>query len=76
MIMQFRSFVRPWLFFVCLVVMGSANAHQCRDSQGLSVDIGELACLTINGTSYMARCEKSGEDMLWRRITDEGCPVS
>jgi hypothetical protein len=60
---------------VLLLVSMQAFAHQCSDSTGQRVNIGELACLTINGKSHMARCEKSGDDMIWRRVGD-GCPVT
>ena len=45
----------------------------CTDSTGKRVDVGRLACLTIGSESFTAKCSKSLNNTIWRRVS-EGCP--
>jgi hypothetical protein len=44
----------------------------CRDSVGGRVEMGEEACLVVNGRAFMARCEMALNVPAWR-TTGEGC---
>jgi hypothetical protein len=44
----------------------------CTDSRGARVEIGERACLVINGRAMLARCDKALNVTIWRE-TGEGC---
>ena len=44
----------------------------CTDSQGNRVEMGEMICLTVNGRSFMAQCQMSLNNPMWREIS-EGC---
>lgn len=44
----------------------------CRDSQGGRVEMGEEACLVVNGRAFMARCEMALNVPAWR-TTGEDC---
>ena len=45
----------------------------CTDSTGKRVDVGRMACLTIGRESFTAKCSKSLNNTIWRRVS-EGCP--
>lgn len=45
----------------------------CTDSTGSRVDVGRVACLTIGSRSFTARCAKSLNNTIWRKMS-EGCP--
>lgn len=47
----------------------------CIASGGEKVPLGQVACLTVGGRSFLARCAMSLNLLTWRKITD-GCPVS
>lgn len=44
----------------------------CTDSQGARVEVGEHACLVVNGRAFVARCDKALNVTIWRQ-TEEGC---
>jgi len=43
----------------------------CTDKAGERKEIGERICLTVDGRSYMARCEMSLNNPMWREIGGE-----
>ena len=49
----------------------------CINRNGQEVPLGEIACLTVGGKSFMARCSMSLNVLTWRRVQDaDGCIVS
>lgn len=44
----------------------------CTDSAGARVELGEAICLFVDGRAFMARCEMSLNNPIWRD-TGEGC---
>ena len=44
----------------------------CRDSVGGRVEMGEEACLVVDGRPFMARCEMALNVPAWRE-TGDGC---
>ncbi|WP_135505012.1 hypothetical protein [Roseovarius aestuariivivens] len=74
-------------FFLCLLLAGPAMAGAamadatiggktvdcyCTDRQGDRVELGETICLTVDGKSFMAQCQMSLNNPMWRKISD-GC---
>lgn len=47
----------------------------CTDSRGDRVEVGERACLKVNGRAFLARCDKALNVTIWR-ATGEGCVSS
>ena len=44
----------------------------CTDKTGGRVEIGEMTCLHVDGRSFMAQCQMSLNNPMWREISD-GC---
>jgi len=44
----------------------------CTDSAGSRVDLGEEICLFVDGRAFMARCEMSLNNPMWRE-TGQSC---
>jgi hypothetical protein len=47
----------------------------CTDTTGGRVELGETICLFVGGRAFMARCEMSLNNPIWRD-TGEGCVSS
>lgn len=47
----------------------------CTDSSGGRVELEETICLYVDGKAFMARCEMSLNNPMWRP-TGEGCASS
>ncbi|WP_338023231.1 hypothetical protein [Aliiroseovarius subalbicans] len=47
----------------------------CTDTQGDRVELGEVICLFVNDRAFLARCEMSLTNPMWRD-TGEGCVSS
>lgn len=47
----------------------------CTDSTGERVEMGQLACLSVGSRNFMARCEMSLNNPIWRD-TGQICPMS
>ena len=47
----------------------------CTDTQGSRVELDEVICLFVNGRAFLARCEMSLNNPMWRD-TGEGCVSS
>jgi hypothetical protein len=43
-------------------------------NRGARIEVGELACLKVNGKAFVARCGMSLNNPMWRRVRD-GCPA-
>ena len=44
----------------------------CTDSSGSRVELGEMICLQVDGRSFMAQCQMSLNNPMWREVSD-GC---
>ena len=44
----------------------------CTDKTGSRVEIGEMTCLHVDGRSFMAQCQMSLNNPMWREVS-EGC---
>lgn len=44
----------------------------CTDRSGARVDLGEVICLSVDGRNFLARCEMSLNNPMWRD-TGESC---
>ncbi|MCJ8053427.1 hypothetical protein GB928_016320 [Shinella curvata] len=53
-----------------------ADAHNCKcRNRGVLFELGQTACLKVDGGTYLARCEMKLNVSSWTRI-QEGCPVT
>jgi len=50
-------------------------AHYCRDGEGNRRELGEVICVTASCQTWMARCEQSLNNTIWRKVS-EGCPAA
>ncbi|WP_371059405.1 hypothetical protein [Rhodosalinus sp. 5P4] len=53
----------------------AATDCYCTDSTGGRVELGESICLTVDGRSFIAQCQMSLNNPMWREIS-EGCAPS
>ncbi|MBL0375421.1 hypothetical protein JJB09_25765 [Rhizobium sp. KVB221] len=61
---------------LCLAAGDAAWAHNCRcRNRGVMFELGQLSCLHVDGTSYLARCEMKLNVSSWTKIQDE-CPIT
>ncbi|MEQ8899342.1 MAG: hypothetical protein RID23_19875 [Roseovarius sp.] len=44
----------------------------CTDKTGGRIEIGEMTCLHVDGRSFMAQCQMSLNNPMWREVS-EGC---
>lgn len=44
----------------------------CTDSKGGRIELGEMICLHVDGRMFMAQCQMSLNNPMWREIS-EGC---
>ena len=51
---------------------GKAVDCYCTDSSGGRVELGEKICLHVDGKSFMAQCQMSLNNPMWRKVSD-GC---
>ncbi|NDR57198.1 hypothetical protein [Aliiruegeria sabulilitoris] len=47
----------------------------CTDSTGDRVELGDVICLRVDGRMFLARCEMSLNNPMWREV-QEGCTTS
>ncbi len=47
----------------------------CTDSTGARIELGETICLQVDGRMFMAQCQMSLNNPMWRE-TQEGCVSS
>lgn len=45
----------------------------CTDSEGKRVEMGQTSCLQIGSKQFLAQCDMSLNNPIWRRVSD-GCP--
>ena len=51
---------------------GKAVDCYCTDKTGARVELGEMICLHVDGRSFMAQCQMSLNNPMWREVS-EGC---
>ncbi|WP_093181885.1 hypothetical protein [Pseudovibrio sp. Tun.PSC04-5.I4] len=44
-------------------------------NRGQRIELGDLACLSVDGTTYLAQCQMALNNPMWRKVED-GCPTS
>ncbi len=49
--------------------------YYCTDSTGGRVELGQVICISASCTTWLARCEMSLNNPMWRKIQD-GCPAA
>ena len=73
---------RPTLLLVCLALPAAAQdippprpiELYCTDSNGDRIELGEIICISTSCVPrYLARCEMSLNNVMWRKLQD-GCP--
>ncbi|HEV7307666.1 hypothetical protein [Ensifer sp.] len=47
----------------------------CRNRDGSKYELGQVACLRVDGSAYMARCEMNLNVTTWKKLRD-GCPTA
>lgn len=47
----------------------------CKNTDGKQHAVGEVACMTVGGRSYLAQCEMNLNVTSWSKLQD-GCPVT
>lgn len=60
-----------------LFAADAARAHNCtcRNRDGSKYELGQIACLRVDGNVYMARCEMNLNVSTWKKLRD-GCPTA
>ncbi|MEL6168183.1 MAG: hypothetical protein AAFR35_05805 [Pseudomonadota bacterium] len=48
--------------------------YYCTDSSGSRVELGDVICIQASCQTWMARCEMSLNNPMWRKV-QEGCPA-
>jgi hypothetical protein len=51
---------------------GKTTECYCTDRNGARVEMGEMICLQVDGRMFMAQCQMSLNNPMWREISD-GC---
>ncbi|MGI3211351.1 hypothetical protein ACROSR_09575 [Roseovarius tibetensis] len=51
---------------------GTAADCYCTDRNGDRVEMGETICLQVDGKMFMAQCQMSLNNPMWRKVSD-GC---
>lgn len=52
--------------------VGNTGDCYCTDRMGDRVELGDTICLTVDGKSFLAQCQMSLNNPMWRKISD-GC---
>jgi len=47
----------------------------CRNRDGSKYELGQTACLRVDGNAYLARCEMNLNVTTWKKLRD-GCPTA
>ncbi|MEI4234035.1 hypothetical protein [Roseovarius sp. D22-M7] len=51
---------------------GKTTECYCTDRNGDRVEMGETICLQVDGKMFMAQCQMSLNNPMWRKVSD-GC---
>lgn len=62
---------------ILIVCAQTGDAHNCTciNKGGARYQLGQMACLHVDGKSYLARCEMKLNVSSWTRVQDS-CPVA
>ncbi|MEM6897243.1 MAG: hypothetical protein AAF576_07660 [Pseudomonadota bacterium] len=69
-------YILPLIFLA-----STANAQHkwpdcyCTDSTGARVELGETICLSVDGREFLAQCQMSLNNPMWREM-QSGCVTS
>ena len=71
---------KPMRYILPLLLLMATTVHAqqktvdcyCTDSGGSRVELGETICLDVNGRMFMAQCQMSLNNPMWREVA-EGC---
>ena len=47
----------------------------CTDATGARRELGEVICITASCQTWMAKCDMSLNNVMWRKVQD-GCPTA
>ncbi|WVT75345.1 hypothetical protein QM996_05420 [Sinorhizobium chiapasense] len=47
----------------------------CRNRDGSKYELGQIACVRVDGNAYLARCEMNLNVTTWKKLRD-GCPTA
>ncbi|AFL51933.1 hypothetical protein USDA257_c33700 [Sinorhizobium fredii USDA 257] len=47
----------------------------CRNRDGAKYELGQVACIRVDGIAYLARCEMNLNVTTWKKVRD-GCPTA
>ncbi|MDL2400779.1 hypothetical protein [Rhizobium mayense] len=72
--------LRPIVLGLSFVAIASAPAMAgqncyCKSKDGTLHQVGEIACMNVDGKSYLARCQMNLNVTSWSKLQD-GCPVT
>jgi len=78
-----RETVRYLVWGLALVVVAVAASTSvlagencyCKNTDGKQHAVGEVACMTVGGKSYLAQCEMNLNVTSWSKLQD-GCPIT
>ncbi|WP_414650557.1 hypothetical protein [Ensifer sp.] len=59
----------------CAVAAPPDHGCTCRNRDGSKYELGQVACLRVDGNAYMARCEMNLNVTTWKKLRD-GCPTA
>ncbi|MBZ9846418.1 hypothetical protein LB565_00175 [Mesorhizobium sp. CA14] len=71
--MAIRFLLRPVGLALALAAPTPSLAAPTCLANGKSFNVGQTACLTLDGESYLARCDMVLNNTSWTKIKDE-CP--
>jgi hypothetical protein len=66
------------LVVIAVIANAPALAGQdcyCKNRDGKLHTVGEVACVTVDGKSYLAQCEMNLNVTSWSKLQD-GCPIT
>lgn len=43
----------------------------CTDRAGSRIELGQMVCMQVDGRSYMAQCQMSQNNPMWREVGEE-----
>ncbi|MEM8773404.1 MAG: hypothetical protein AAGF53_00140 [Pseudomonadota bacterium] len=64
------------IFITLLLAPNLALAQQktiecyCTDRSGARVELGQTICMHVDGRSFMAQCQMSLNNPMWRQVSD------
>ncbi|WP_193369216.1 hypothetical protein [Pelagibius marinus] len=65
---------RPLAFEPPVAKEGFSYPESYCTNRGTRIELGELACLRVNGKAFVASCGMHQNNPMWRKVQD-GCPA-